>query len=197
MYNTRRWCVWKTFMLSVSKRNSCTQWHCSVAIHLPLFEKKNCTICCTQVPIVPTFVMTAHKAQGQSMKNVIIDLQSCSRTEAPYVMILRVTSLNGLLILHPFDWNKIHCQWSQDSQQEKECMDILQLQTKVNYGTLTESAATQEKLLMIRSGTEHQTNMENELDLTCAPDNNIVFIQCLQQAYVPHEACESKDMTSC
>lgn len=110
---------------------------------------------------------------------------------------MRVTSLNGLLILHPFDWNKIHCQWSQDSQQEKECMDILQLQTKVNYGTLTESAATQEKLLMIRSGTEYQTNMENELDLTCAPDDNIVFIQCLQQAYVPHETCKSKDMTSC
>lgn len=51
----------------------------------PYLKKKNCTICCTQVPIVPTFVMTAHKAQGQSMKNVIIDLQSCSRTEAPYI----------------------------------------------------------------------------------------------------------------
>ena len=76
-------------------------------------------------------------------------------------------------------------------------MDILQLQTKVNYGTLTESAAAQEKLLTIRSGNEDQTNMENELDLTCAPDDNIAFIQCLQQAYVPHDARESKDMTSC
>lgn len=76
-------------------------------------------------------------------------------------------------------------------------MDILQLQTKVNYGTLTESAAAQEKLLTIRSGNEDQTNMENELDLTCAPDDNIAFIQRLQQAYVPHDARESKDMTSC
>ena len=131
------------------------------------------------------------------MKNVIIDLQSCSGTEAPYVMVSRVTSLNGLLILRPFDRNKIRCRRSQDSRQEKERMDILQLQTKVNYGTLTESAAAQEKLLMIRSGNEDQTNMENELDLTCAPDDNIAFIQRLQQAYVPHDARESKDMTSC
>jgi len=43
--------------------------------------------------------MTAHCAQGQTMEHVIIDLQSCRGTEAPYVMISHVCSLEGLLIL--------------------------------------------------------------------------------------------------
>ncbi|KAG1839105.1 hypothetical protein DFJ58DRAFT_667927 [Suillus subalutaceus] len=46
--------------------------------------------------------MTTHKAQGQTMQRAIIDFEGCSGTEAPYVMLLRVTSLDGLLILRPF-----------------------------------------------------------------------------------------------
>jgi hypothetical protein len=117
------------------------------------YSKRSCTIRRTQVPIVPTFVMTAHKAQGQSLKNVIIDLQSCSGTKAPYVMILRVTSLNGILLLRPFDWSKICCRRSQDSRQERERINILQLQTKVKHGTLTESANARQTLHGIGCGT--------------------------------------------
>ena len=66
------------------------------------FSRKQCLIERTQVPILPAFAMTAHKAQGQSLPNVIIDLQSCRGTESPYVMVSRVTSLDGLLILRNF-----------------------------------------------------------------------------------------------
>ena len=41
------------------------------------FSKKKCTIKRTQIPLIPAFLMTAHKAQGQTLSNVIIDLQSC------------------------------------------------------------------------------------------------------------------------
>ena len=73
------------------------------------FSKTKCTIKHTQIPPIPAFSMTAYKAQSQTLSNVIIDLQSCQGTEAPYVMALRVTSLQGLLILRPFDKKKIQC----------------------------------------------------------------------------------------
>lgn len=48
---------------------------------------------------MPAFAMTAHKAQGQTLEKVVVDLECCRGTESPYVMISRVTSLNGLLLL--------------------------------------------------------------------------------------------------
>lgn len=72
-----------------------------------------------QCPIVPAFAMTAHKAQGQTMEKAIIDLESCSGTEAPYVMASRVKSLDGLLILRPFDKKKIRCNSSEDTRKEE------------------------------------------------------------------------------
>jgi len=65
-------------------------------------SKHKCKIKCTQVPLVPTFAMTAHKAQGQTLSKVIVDLESCSGTESPYMMISHVRSLDSLLILRPF-----------------------------------------------------------------------------------------------
>jgi len=64
------------------------------------YSNQNCCIQCTQVPILPAFTMTAHRAQEQTLDTVIIDLQSCRGTEAPYVMASHACSLNGLLILH-------------------------------------------------------------------------------------------------
>ena len=61
----------------------------------------------TQVPILPAYSMTAHKAQGQTFSNVIVDLESCKGSEAPYVMLSRATSLNGVLILRRFNKKKI------------------------------------------------------------------------------------------
>jgi ATP-dependent exoDNAse (exonuclease V) alpha subunit len=62
-------------------------------------SRRTCTINHTQIPIVPAFVVTAHKAQGQSLMHIIIDLNNCSGTKVPYVMISRATSLEGILIL--------------------------------------------------------------------------------------------------
>ncbi|KAM6498792.1 hypothetical protein JOM56_006740, partial [Amanita muscaria] len=73
--------------------------------------------------------MTAHRAQGQTLENVIIDLQSCKGTEAPYVMISRACSLEGLLILRLFDRKKICCRQSEDAHQEHSRLKILNLAT--------------------------------------------------------------------
>ena len=73
------------------------------------YSQKTCTIKRTQVPIVPAFAMTAHKSQGQTMDQAIVDLQSCHGMELLYVMLSQVTSLEGLAILRPFDKQKIQC----------------------------------------------------------------------------------------
>ena len=73
--------------------------------------------------------MTAHCAQGQTLPNVIVDLQSCQGSELPYVMLSRVTSLQGLLILRPFARNKISCNMSQDLRDENKRLRNLSLQT--------------------------------------------------------------------
>lgn len=60
-----------------------------------LYSHKTCTIKWTQVPIMPAFAMTAHKAQGQTMDRAIVDLESCFGTESLYIMISKVRSLDG------------------------------------------------------------------------------------------------------
>jgi hypothetical protein len=103
------------------------------------FSKRSCTFVRTQVPIVPAYAVTAHRAQGQSMERVIIDLESCQGTEAPYVMASRATSLDGLLILRPFQQKRITCALSQDARAEKSRLHRLSLETMVKFGDTDES----------------------------------------------------------
>ncbi|KAH7909205.1 hypothetical protein BJ138DRAFT_993553, partial [Hygrophoropsis aurantiaca] len=62
--------------------------------------------------------MTAHKSQGQTMARAIVDIESCGNTESPYVMCSRVTSLDGLLILRPFNIKKITNRQSEDARRD-------------------------------------------------------------------------------
>lgn len=91
------------------------------------FSKCSCSIACMQVLIVPVYAVMAHWAQGQSMEKVIVDLQSCRGTKSPYVMVSRATSLDGLLILCPFQQKKITCALSQDACAEKNRLYQLSL----------------------------------------------------------------------
>jgi ATP-dependent exoDNAse (exonuclease V) alpha subunit len=40
-----------------------------------------------KVLIMPGFAMTTRKAQGQTLQQVMVDLEGCTGTEAPYVML--------------------------------------------------------------------------------------------------------------
>jgi hypothetical protein len=112
-------------------------------------SQKKCTIKRTQLPIVPAFAMTAHKSQGQTLNRVIVDLESCRGTEAPYVMISRVTSLSGLLILRPFTKNKIQCHQSEDLRKEMKRLYKLKLDTIIQVGTQSEINAALDKLSVL------------------------------------------------
>lgn len=90
-----------------------------------------CTLRRYQVPLDAAFAITAHKAQGQTIKKVVVDLASCIGTEAAYVMVSRCTSLQGLMVLRPFPISKITVHRSQDAREEFHRLDRLNIQTIV------------------------------------------------------------------
>ncbi|KAJ3710959.1 hypothetical protein EV361DRAFT_768360, partial [Lentinula raphanica] len=73
--------------------------------------------------------ITAHKAQGATYQHAVLDLESCSGTERPYVMVSRVKSLDGLVILRPFRRSKIMSRQSQDVRMEIKRLEALHIST--------------------------------------------------------------------
>ncbi|KAH8795880.1 hypothetical protein DL96DRAFT_1423221, partial [Flagelloscypha sp. PMI_526] len=72
---------------------------------------------------------TAHKSQGMTLENAVVDLVGCKGTSMPYVMVSQVTSLAGLRVLWPFDIKKIQCPLNLDQQAEQLRMSILREKT--------------------------------------------------------------------
>lgn len=136
-------------------------------------SKKRCKIKQTQLPIQPAFSVTAHKSQGLSLDNVIIDLESCSGSESPYVMISRVKSLQGLMVLCLFQQTKICCNLQQDVQDELKRQRILELVTLAQHGTgeHADTAAKQLSDLGLDDVLSHDTT---HLDLQSSNLNNVI-----------------------
>lgn len=110
------------------------------------YTKKRCNFQRTQLPLAPAFAMTAHKAQGQTLETAVVDFESCRGTEAPYVMASRVKSLDGLLILRPFQLKKIQCRQSEDSRKEHTRLNILAVHTTMSHGSVGEQAEARVKV---------------------------------------------------
>ncbi|KAJ2912290.1 hypothetical protein MD484_g8126, partial [Candolleomyces efflorescens] len=110
----------------------------SIQITHPYNREKKYTFERRQVPIVPAFAMTAHRAQGQTMGRVIIDLESCSGVSAPYVMASRATSLDALYVLRSFKKDRITCPPSQDLCIENNRFKLMDLQLRARYGSSTQ-----------------------------------------------------------
>ena len=108
---------------------------------------RTCTMKRLQVPLAPGFAITAHKAQGLTLPNVIVDIANCRGTEAPYVMISRCTNLDGLLIMRPFPILKITSRRSQEARNEFSRLHLLQLQTIALHGTQQEQEAARNQLV--------------------------------------------------
>lgn len=147
------------------------------------YTKRTCAIRRTQVPIVPAFAMTAHRAQGQSLSNVIVDLQSCHGTESPYVMISRVRSLEGLVILRPFDKGKVTCRQSEDARRETKHLAILELQTTAFTGNVDEARVALSSLAEL--GVDIRATTPPPLSTTTQYEDRIKLLDRLQAEYVP------------
>jgi PIF1-like helicase len=99
-----------------------------------------------QVPVLPAFVITAHKAQGKTLAYCVVNFTGCRGTESPYVMVSRATSLEGLVILTPFSKSKICCRQSEDTRKEFLRLKLLALETVVRHGTADEVVVAKQKL---------------------------------------------------
>ena len=97
------------------------------------------------------FAMTVHKAQGQTLGRVIIDLAGCVGTEQPYVMVSRVSSLQGLMVLRDFDTRQIAKRRAEELRREFIRLTTLKWQTITRYGNEVEVAQAKEKLKEQRS----------------------------------------------
>jgi len=95
---------------------------------------------------MPAFAIIAHKVQGQMMKLIIADLDTCSRTESPYVMISRIHCLEDLTIVQPFNFKQITCQPSEDTQKEYNKLQLCNLQTMLTHGMEEEQTYAQQIL---------------------------------------------------
>lgn len=94
---------------------------------------KRCKIHRTQIPLAPAFAITAHKAQGQTLPYVVIDLESSRSCEAAYVMVSRAKSLKGLIVLRPFARKRISSHMNQQLRQELDRLEMLDLETATRY----------------------------------------------------------------
>ena len=81
----------------------------SFQVHMP-GKQKAVNVNRNHFPLVPRFSCTAHKAQGQTLPKVIVDLCPIGKTrkvgiEFSYVPLSRVKRLEDVTILRPFQYS--------------------------------------------------------------------------------------------
>jgi len=70
-----------------------------------------------QLPLVPAYVYTDFKGQGRTLDKVMVDLAT-ARGQGVYVMLSRVKSLKGLVILRWFPPTKIYSRLPEELRDE-------------------------------------------------------------------------------
>ena len=61
----------------------------------------------TQIPVVPNFAMTDFGSQGRTRPNNVVDLQNCRSHQSIYTCLSRGSTLEGTIIVQPFDRKKL------------------------------------------------------------------------------------------
>ncbi|CAF3290336.1 unnamed protein product [Rotaria sp. Silwood2] len=88
------------------------------------------------LPLVPAYCITTHKSQGQTLCNVVIDLQLPNETDditAIYVPLSRVKRLADLIILRYFDYTILTMKPSKSQLAEIERLDKPYLGTQNRF----------------------------------------------------------------
>lgn len=70
-----------------------------------------------QIPLLPGYAYTDFKSQGRSLDRALVDITT-ARGQSAYVMLSRVRSLSGLVILRWFPPSKIYQKMSQELRNE-------------------------------------------------------------------------------
>ncbi|OSC96122.1 hypothetical protein PYCCODRAFT_1379688, partial [Trametes coccinea BRFM310] len=86
-----------------------------------------------QLPLIPAYAFTDYKSQGRSLTKAIVDIESARTLQGVYVMLSRVRTSRGLLILRPFSTSKLCSRLSQELRDELARIDRLDDITKARY----------------------------------------------------------------
>ncbi|KAF5325922.1 hypothetical protein D9611_000998 [Ephemerocybe angulata] len=87
-----------------------------------------------QVPLIPAYSYTDYKSQGRTLSRAVLDLAS-SQGQGIYVMLSRVRSLDGLLILRWFPQSKIIQEMSGELREEIARLERLDQASRVLFYT--------------------------------------------------------------
>lgn len=128
------------------------------------YDKKSLSIRRTQIALQPAYAFTSHRAQGQSYDRVVVDLQGCVGSEAPYVMLSRARSLDGLLILRPFDFAKISTPPASGLLTEWRRLRYLELCTLLRETDSADNDALSSELALFQSPSYARSRMDISLD---------------------------------
>jgi hypothetical protein len=88
------------------------------------------------LPLVPAYSITTHKSQGQTLKNVVIDLKLPNENDdlaSIYVPLSRVKKLADLIILRHFDYKVLLMKPSKSQIAEMERLDKLYTETQKRF----------------------------------------------------------------
>lgn len=105
----------------------------SKVIHCKMPNGKLLRITRLQVPIIPNFAMTDFGSQGRTRPNNVIDLQNCSSHQSIYTCLSRGSTLEGTIIIQPFDQRKLQGGISGSLRQEFRELELLDEITKMRY----------------------------------------------------------------
>ncbi|KAJ8473925.1 hypothetical protein ONZ51_g7564 [Trametes cubensis] len=114
---------------------------------VPIFPEKhkfNCTVTSggvksvkhvyrEQLPLVPSYAYTDYKSQGRSLTTAIVDLKSAKSLQGVYVMLSRLRSLQGLLLLRSVTPGKVCMRLSQELRDELSRIDVLDEITRLRF----------------------------------------------------------------
>jgi len=91
-----------------------------------------------QLPLIPGYAYTDFKSQGRSLSKAIVDLAT-ARGQGAYVMLSRVRSLSGVIILRWFPASKLYHNLSEELRNELSRLDILRKATDKVYNGDTDT----------------------------------------------------------
>lgn len=111
----------------VSKRVSLPESDSELATHLRAksFRRK-------QLPLIPAYAYTDFKSQGRTLPRALVDLMT-ARGQGVYVMLSRVTTLKGVVILRWFPPGRIFHRLPGELREEFERLDGLDRDLKTRY----------------------------------------------------------------
>lgn len=109
------------------------EWTSFVLRQRPGEPGKNVSVSRLQLPLLPAYAYTDYKSQGRSLDSAIVDPASASTLQGVYVMLSRLRTLDGLVILRPFNSAKLEQRLSQELRKELKRLDELDATTCTNF----------------------------------------------------------------